>query len=73
MFDAIGAIGDALGAIGDFFSSIIQMISYLINFVYTCISECIELLTVIPQFVASLFTAAIVFIVILACKRAILD
>lgn len=73
MFDALGAIGDALGAIGDFFSSIIQMISYLINFIYTCISECIELLTVIPQFVASLFTAAIVFIVVLACKRAILD
>lgn len=73
MFDALGAIGDALGAIGDFFSSIIQMISYLISFIYTCISECIELLNVIPAFVASLFTAAVVFIVVLACKRAILD
>ena len=73
MLDALSAIGDVFGAIGDFLSSIFVMISYLTNFIYTCINQCADLLRVIPSYTAGLISTAIVFIVIIACKRAVID
>lgn len=71
MIEFFSNIGDALATIGDFFSSAIRAVQYIINFIYQCIEECGDLLSVIPGFVSTLIISAVVFSVILAGKRAI--
>lgn len=73
MLDALGTIADVFGAIGDFISSIIDMISYLFSFIYSCINESTELLAVIPGFVSTVIISAVVFMIVIACKRAVID
>lgn len=71
MIDFFTNIGEALSAVGDFFSSVVQAIQYIINFIYQCIDQCGDLLSVIPGFVSTLIISAVVFSIVLACKRAI--
>lgn len=71
MIDLFSSIGDALSTIGDFFSSAIRAVQYIIDFIYQCIEQCGDLLSVIPGFVSTLIISAVVFSVILAGKRAI--
>lgn len=71
MIDFFTNIGEALSTVGDFFSSVVQAIQYIINFIYQCIDQCGDLLSVIPGFVSTLIISAVVFSIVLACKRAI--
>lgn len=71
MIDFFSNIGDALSTIGDFFSSAVRAVQYIVSFIYQCIEECGDLLSVIPGFVSTLIISAVVFSVILAGKRAI--
>lgn len=71
MVDFFTNIGDAISSIGDFFSSAVRAIQYIVSFIYQCIDECSDLLSIIPGFVSTLIISAVVFSVILAGKRAI--
>lgn len=71
--ETLETIGTVLGSIGDFIASIPEAISKIINFIFQCISECTALLGVIPTAVGAVMTTCLVFSVVLAVKRLVID
>lgn len=69
----ISGIGDIVTGIGSFLGSIAEAVAYVIEFIGNVIVECGALLSVIPLFVSSLIVTAIMFSVIVALKRLVID
>lgn len=65
-------LSDAMSTLGNIGESVINTINYLMNFISNCIGACGDLLSVIPEYVSVMISAAIIFSVVIACKRAIL-
>lgn len=62
-----------LSDLGSFLGSIPDAISSIFSFIDGCITECSALLDVIPPGVGALMTAGIMFSIVLAVKRLVID
>lgn len=71
--EVLETIGSAFSAVGNFFASLAESIAYFVNFVGSCVSECAELLGVIPTFLGTMMVAGFMFSVVLAIKRMVID